>query len=266
MADGAAPHAAARGPSTPLLDCRDVAVSYGAVQALRGIDLSVRHGTVHVLLGANGAGKSTLLAAISGLVALRAGTVCFDGASLAGLDPRAIVRRGIAHCPEGRRLFGALTVAENLRLGAAGRADATGADADRDALLALFPILRERLGQAAGTLSGGEQQQLALARALMAKPRLLLLDEPSLGVAPKLVAQIFETLLELRRRGTTILLVEQNVRAAAAIADDATLLASGRVRFAGRAAQLDTDALVGAVLGGGDTGRPAARPADTAAA
>jgi branched-chain amino acid transport system ATP-binding protein len=253
MADSAAHPATANGPATlpppQLLDCRGVAVSYGAVHALRGVDLAVRRGTVHVLLGANGAGKSTLLAAISGLVPLRAGAIRFDAASLAGLDARAIVRRGIAHCPEGRRLFGALTVAENLRLGAAGRADPAGADADRAALLALFPILRERLGQAAGTLSGGEQQQLALARALMAGPRLLLLDEPSLGVAPKLVTQIFETLVELRRRGTTILLVEQNVRAAAAIADDATLLASGAVRFAGPAAQLDTDALVGAVLG-----------------
>jgi branched-chain amino acid transport system ATP-binding protein len=232
-----------------LLDCTGVAARYGAVHALRGVDLRVRPGTLHALLGANGAGKSTLLRAISGVEPLRAGHIAFDGAPLAGLDPREIVRRGIAHCPEGRRLFGGLTVAENLRLGAATRADRAGAQTDRDALLDLFPILRERLSQAAGTLSGGEQQQLALARALMARPRLLLLDEPSLGVAPRLVAQIFETLVELRRRGVAILLVEQNVRAAGAIADDITVLASGRVRSTGAASSVDHDALVGAVLG-----------------
>ncbi len=238
-----------------LLACDRVAVAYGAVQALRGVSLRLGAGRILALLGANGAGKSTLLRAISGIVPVRGGTVTFDGRSITGLDPREIVRRGIAHCPEGRRLFGGLTVAENLRLGASVRSDRDAVDADRAHLFELFPVLRERIDQPAGTLSGGEQQQLALARALMAGPRVLLLDEPSLGVAPRLVAQIFETLAELRRRGVSILLVEQNVRAALRLADDAVVLASGAIRFSG-----DAPALSGATLEASVFGSPAPSP------
>lgn len=233
----------------PLLACHDVSVSYGAVNALRRVSIRIDRGHVLVMLGANGAGKTTLLRAISGVVPLREGRIEFEGDSVAGLDARDIVRRGIAHCPEGRRLFGGLTVIENLRLGASARGDRSGLDSEYEEMYQLFPILRERRQQLAGTLSGGEQQQLALARALMAKPKLLLLDEPSLGVAPKLVAQIFETLQELRARGVSILLVEQNVHGALKLADDAVVLASGAVRFSGAAQGLSGEALISAVLG-----------------
>jgi len=182
-------------------------------------------------------------------VPVRSGTVTFDGQPITGLDPRRIVALGIAHCPEGRRLFGSLTVAENLRLGASVRSDRDAVDADRVRLFELFPVLRDRIDQPAGTLSGGEQQQLALARALMARPRVLLLDEPSLGVAPRLVAHIFETLAELRRRGVSILLVEQNVRAALKLADDAIVLASGAVRFSDDAAALSGATLESSMFG-----------------
>ena len=190
------------------------------------------------LLGANGAGKTTMLRAISGLVRPRAGSIRFLGERIDRLSPARIVRLGIAHCPEGRRVFGSLTVAENLRLGAAARIERTSVEADRERVYRLFPILAERRHQHAGTLSGGEQQMLALGRALMAKPKLLLLDEPSLGLAPLIIATIFETLAELKRSGVTMLIVEQNITAALELADRAYVLRTGEVALAGNAAEL----------------------------
>jgi branched-chain amino acid transport system ATP-binding protein len=229
-------------PSTaPLLEVSDLRVNYGAVAAIRGVTLSVSAGEVVALLGANGAGKSTLLRTVSGLTRPRAGRITLGGEAIHRLPPARIVRLGIAHCPEGRRVFGSLTVAENLRLGAAARADRTGMDADRDRIYAMFPILAERMTQAAGTLSGGEQQMLAMGRALMARPRVLLLDEPSLGLAPLLVRQIFRTLAELKASGVTMLLVEQNINLALDLADRAYVLRTGEVSLAGSAADLKAD-------------------------
>ena len=190
------------------------------------------------LLGANGAGKTTMLRAISGLVRPRAGSIRFLGERIDRLPPARIVRLGVAHCPEGRRVFGALTVAENLRLGAAARIERTTIEADRERVYHLFPILAERRHQQAGTLSGGEQQMLALGRALMAKPKLLLLDEPSLGLAPLIIETIFRTLADLKRSGVTMLIVEQNITAALELADRAYVLRTGEVALAGNAAEL----------------------------
>ena len=227
--------------AAPLLEVSDLRVNYGAVSAIRGVSLSVAAGEVVALLGANGAGKSTLLRTVSGLIRPRAGRITLGGEPIHRLPPARIVRLGIAHCPEGRRVFGTLSVAENLRLGAAARADRTGIAADRDKIYAMFPILAERMSQAAGTLSGGEQQMLAMGRALMARPRVLLLDEPSLGLAPLLVRQIFRTLAELKADGVTMLLVEQNINLALDLADRAYVLRTGEVSLAGSAAALKSD-------------------------
>jgi branched-chain amino acid transport system ATP-binding protein len=227
--------------TAPLLAVEGLRVSYGPVAAVRGVSLAVRAGEVVALLGANGAGKSTLLRTISGLIRPRAGRVHLAGRAIDRLAPTRIVRLGIAHAPEGRRVFGSLSVADNLRLGAAARRERAGLAEERERLLDLFPILRERLHQAAGTLSGGEQQMLALARALMAKPRLLLLDEPSLGLAPLMVRAIFGTLASLKRDGVTMLLVEQNVAAALELADRAYVLRTGEIRLEGAAAELRAD-------------------------
>jgi branched-chain amino acid transport system ATP-binding protein len=226
---------------TPLLQVDNIEVSFGAVRALKGVSLDVHQGEVIALVGANGAGKSTTLRSISGLARARSGTIRFDGTVINRRSPPQIVRLGVAHSPEGRRLFGSLTVAENLRLGACTRSDADGVARDTEKMFVLFPILRERWRQTAGTLSGGEQQQLALARALMAAPRLLLLDEPSLGVAPLLVRHIFEALAELKRQGMTMLLVEQNIALALDLADRAYVLRTGKVALSGRAAELRGD-------------------------
>ena len=225
----------------PLLEIDKLEVSFGAVRALKGVSLDVRRGEVIALVGANGAGKSTTLRAISGLARAKAGTIRVDGALTNRRSPPQIVRLGVAHCPEGRRLFGSLTVAENLRLGACTRSDPDGVARDTEKMFGLFPILSERWRQTAGTLSGGEQQQLALARALMAAPRLLLLDEPSLGVAPLLVRHIFEALAELKRQGMTMLLVEQNIALALDLADRAYVLRTGKVALSGNAAELRGD-------------------------
>jgi len=225
----------------PLLAIEGLRVAYGAVAAIRGVSLTVRAGEVVALLGANGAGKSTMLRAISGIVRPRAGHIRLAGQAIERLSPARIVRLGIGHCPEGRRIFGSLSVAENLRLGAATRVDRAGVAEDRERMLALFPILRERAQQPAGTLSGGEQQMLALARALMARPRLLLLDEPSLGLAPLLVQQIFRRLAELKAAGTTMLLVEQNIAVALDLADRAYVLRTGEIGLEGSAASLKAD-------------------------
>jgi len=236
--------AAEAGPTpTPeaLLAIDGLRVDYGAIAAVKGVSLAVGAGEVVALLGANGAGKSTMLRTISGLVRPRSGKIRFAGVAIERLAPPRIVRLGLAHCPEGRRIFGSLSVLENLRLGATARADRTAAAADRERLFELFPILRERAHQAAGTLSGGEQQMLALARALMARPRLLLLDEPSLGLAPLMVQAIFATLASLKAQGVTMLLVEQNMALALALADRAYVLRTGEIRLSGTAAALKAD-------------------------
>jgi branched-chain amino acid transport system ATP-binding protein len=221
------------------LDALDV--YYGEVHALRGVALEVRDGEIVTLLGNNGAGKSTTLKTISGLLVPRRGAVVFDGRPLTGVPAHAVVARGIAHVPEGRRIFNRLSVRENLTMGAYLRTDAdVGADLDR--AFALFPRLKERVTQVAGTLSGGEQQMLAIARALMARPRLLLLDEPSMGLAPVLVEQIFATIDSINRQGTTILLVEQNAAMALSIAHRGYVLETGAVVLSGTASELGENA------------------------
>jgi branched-chain amino acid transport system ATP-binding protein len=226
-----------------LLELADVHVRYGAIRALQGVSLHVGEGELVALIGSNGAGKSTTLRTISGLLRPSQGTITFDGEDITAAASDRIVARGISHCPEGRRVFGGLTVAENLRLGAVSRprSDAAGIAEDLATVLELFPVLAERLDQAGGTLSGGEQQMLAIARALMSRPRLLLLDEPSLGLAPLLVERIFATIAELKRQGRTILLVEQNVHQAFEVADRAYVLETGRITLEGPADLLRRD-------------------------
>ena len=212
-------------------------VSYGAVRVLRGISFTVPTGGIVALLGANGAGKTTTLRAICGLTPVASGRILWQGENLAGLASHAINRRGLSLCPEGRRLFANLTVQENLLLGGYGRPKAARAQ-DLAGVLAMFPRLQERLHQRAGTLSGGEQQMAALGRALMRRPRLLLLDEPSLGLAPLLVTEVFRIIREINRRGTTILLVEQNAQAALNLAHYAYVLENGRLVLEGRGEEL----------------------------
>jgi len=223
-----------------VLELRDVEVAYGNIRALKGISLNVAEGELVTLIGANGAGKSTTLKTISGLLRPKSGTLSYRGQPLDRLPPHKIVALGISHCPEGRHLFGRLTVTENLRLGAVlrGGQDHQAVNADIEHVYKLFPVLRERSAQRAGTLSGGEQQMLAIGRALMSRPRLLLLDEPSLGLAPILVNLIFETIQQLKREGATILLVEQNARLALEIADRAYVMETGRVTLQGPALEL----------------------------
>ncbi len=203
----------------PLLEITDLHVHYGAIHALHGINLVVEPGQIVTLIGANGAGKSTTLRAVSGMVRPSRGTITFDGKPIAGLAAHEIVRMGIAHAPEGRGIFANMSVDENLSLGAFTRTDHAAIAKDRERALTLFPRVRERLKQNAGTLSGGEQQMLAIARALMARPRLLLLDEPSLGLAPQIVQTIFKIIREINESGTTILLVEQNAHMALNVAN-----------------------------------------------
>jgi len=226
-----------------LLELADVHVRYGAIRALQGVSLQVGEGELVALIGSNGAGKSTTLRTISGLLRPSQGTITFDGADITTAATDRIVERGISHCPEGRRIFGSLSVADNLRLGAVSRSrsDAAGVAADLATVLELFPQLKERLDQAGGTLSGGEQQMLAIGRALMSRPRLLLLDEPSLGLAPIMVERIFDTIAELKRQGRTILLVEQNVQEAFEVADRAYVLETGRITLEGAADVLRND-------------------------
>ena len=223
----------------PLLAIEALRVDYGAIAAVKGVSLAVGSGEVVALLGANGAGKSTMLRTISGLVRPRSGRIRFAGVAIERLAPPRIVRLGLAHCPEGRRIFGSLSVLENLRLGAAARADRASAAADRERLFELFPVLRDRAHQAAGTLSGGEQQMLALARALMARPRLLLLDEPSLGLAPLLVQQIFAAIRALNERDRlTVFLVEQNAYHALKLAHRGYVMVNGLITLSGTGREL----------------------------
>jgi branched-chain amino acid transport system ATP-binding protein len=224
--------------SAPLLSVRDLVVHYGVIQALSGISLEVPVGRIVALIGANGAGKSTTLRAISGLVRPTAGRIELEGRPLAGLASNEIVALGVAQAPEGRGIFLNLTVRENLELGAYLRRDREGVGADRERALALFPILKERGGQVAGTLSGGEQQMLAVARALMSRPRLLLLDEPSLGLAPQVVDRIFQVIQEINEAGVSLLLVEQNANMALQVAHHAYVLETGSIVMAGSGREL----------------------------
>jgi branched-chain amino acid transport system ATP-binding protein len=221
-----------------MLTLDSVDVSYGHVHALKGVSIAVRDGELVTLLGANGAGKSSALMSISGIVRPRGGSITWDGADLTRAAPEEIVHRGIIHCPEGRRLFGGLTVLENLRMGAARLRDKSGVRAEMDRVFSLFPVLGQRRRQSAATLSGGEQQMLAIGRALMAKPRLLMLDEPSLGLGPLVVRSIFGVIRDLHRGGVTVLLVEQNVRQALAVADRGYVLSTGSVLLEGSGAEL----------------------------
>jgi len=234
-----------------VLSVEGVEAGYGRVQALHGVSLTVNRGELVCLLGANGAGKSTMLKVISGLVRSTAGRIIFDGEPIHTLDPPGIVRRGIAHCPEGRRVFPDLSVEENLRIGAWSRRGAR-LGADLDAIYGHFPILAERRGQAAGTLSGGEQQMLAIGRALMSRPALLLFDEPSLGLAPMAVEATFRIIRGVREQGITVLMVEQNADAALRLADRGYVLETGRIALAGTARDLlHDDHVRQAYLGGG---------------
>jgi len=234
-----------------LLDVQGLDVYYGAVHALKGLTLHAESGEIVTLIGANGAGKSTLLRTISGLVPARAGTLRFDGRDLTRVPAHEIVGLGISQAPEGRMVFANLTVEDNLELGAYRRKDRPGIRADRDQVFQLFPRLLERRRQAAGTLSGGEQQMLAIGRALMSRPRLLLLDEPSLGLAPLLVREIFKTIREINQRGVTVLLVEQNAHMALSVAGRGYVLETGRVRFHDDARRLlENDDVKKAYLGG----------------
>jgi branched-chain amino acid transport system ATP-binding protein len=221
----------------PLLELKSVTVGYGSHAVLHEVDLTLDRGEIITLLGANGAGKSTLAKTVSGLLPLQAGSILLEGEPIASLPPAERLRRGIAHVPEGRQIFAGMTVAENLALGAY-----TVSEADRAArlqeVLARFPVLRERMNDLAGNFSGGQQQILAIARGLMSKPKILVLDEPSLGIAPLLVAEIFRLVVALREQGITILLVEQNARAALSIADRGYVFEQGRIALAGAAKDL----------------------------
>ncbi len=236
---------------TALLDVKDLKVGYGKIIAVKGISLTVNKGEIVTLIGSNGAGKSTTLRTISGLLHPKAGTITFNGERIDGLEGHRVVSKGISQSPEGRRIFPRMTVSENLDLGAFLRNDKAEIVVDQERALELFPRLRERLHQRAGTLSGGEQQMLAVARAMMARPELLMLDEPSMGLAPVLVDLIFETIAKIREMGTTILLVEQNALAALDVADRAYVLESGLIKMTGNAKELlKNDEVAKAYLGG----------------
>jgi branched-chain amino acid transport system ATP-binding protein len=221
-----------------MLEIRDMVCSYGGITALRGISLDVKAGQLVALIGANGAGKSTTLRAISGLVPPRAGSMMFDGKNITGARPPRVLAAGIAHCPEGRRVFPHMTVEENLDMGAYLRTDGSDVAADRDRIYSEFPRLAERRKQAAGTLSGGEQQMLAIGRAMMSRPRLIMFDEPSLGLAPNIVERTFAIIRSIRDAGTTVLLVEQNAFAALEMCDHAYLIENGRIVLSGPGKEL----------------------------
>ncbi len=224
--------------TTALLQISDLHVSYGAIRALRGVSLEVREGEVVALIGANGAGKTTTLRTISGMLRASSGTIRLDGEEVSGLPSHRLVSRGMAHAPEGRGIFLNLTTLENLELGAWLRKDRVAVRSDLERQLALFPVLGERRGQVAGTLSGGEQQMLAVARALMSRPRLLLLDEPSLGLAPQVVERIFGVLRDVNEAGVSLLLVEQNAHKALRLAHRGYVLETGEVAMTGTGREL----------------------------
>jgi len=232
-----------------ILEVRDLSVSYGAIRAISNVSLTVRRGTILTLIGGNGAGKTTTLRAISGMVK-GSGSVKYDGNEVLGVRPDLLVRSGLSHCPEGRGIFANMTVDENLNLGAFTRNDQKEIEKDKKRVFELFPRMKERLKQPGGTLSGGEQQMLAIGRALLARPKLLLLDEPSLGLAPQLVQTIFKIIREINQQGVSILLVEQNAHMALQVAHDAVVLETGSVATSGPAAELaKSDAIKKAYLG-----------------
>lgn len=234
-----------------MLEVQDMRAGYGRVEALHGVSLTVKQGEIVTVIGANGAGKSTMLRSISGMIKPSGGTIRLDGQIVSGLASSDMIRRGIAMVPEGRHVFPDMTVAENLDLGAYYRHDRAGIRVDVERVLTLFPILRERFRSTAGRMSGGQQQMVAIGRALMARPRLLLLDEPSLGLAPAIVQQLGRIIADLNRDGTTILLVEQNARMALRLADRAYVMATGRIARSGTGRELlDDPAVHEAYLGG----------------
>jgi branched-chain amino acid transport system ATP-binding protein len=234
-----------------MLKIDNLEVAYGNIKAIKGISLEVNEGEIVTLIGSNGAGKSTTLRAISGLLKPRGGTITFLGERIDGAEGHDVVKKGITHSPEGRRIFPRMTVDENLDLGAFLRNDKDAIAADKERVLELFPRLRERINQKSGTMSGGEQQMLAVARALMGQPKLLILDEPSMGLAPVLVDLIFETIVKINQQGTTILLVEQNALAALSVAHRGYVLESGIIKMSGNAKDLQSDPEVTkAYLGG----------------
>jgi branched-chain amino acid transport system ATP-binding protein len=234
-----------------MLKIENLEVAYGNIKAIKGISLEVNQGEIVTLIGSNGAGKSTTLRTISGILKPKSGSITFNGEQIEGIEGHKIVAKGICQSPEGRRIFPKMSVDENLDLGAFLRDDKVGIAADRERVLELFPRLRERIDQKAGTMSGGEQQMLAVGRALMGSPKLLLLDEPSMGLAPVLVDMIFETIEKINKQGTTILLVEQNALAALNVADRAYVLESGSIKVSGKAKDLiSNDEVTKAYLGG----------------
>lgn len=234
-----------------ILHVENLNVYYGAIHAVKGISFDVEEGEVVTLIGANGAGKSTTLNTVAGLLKPREGVVEFEGKSLLGIAPHTIVGKGIALCPEGRRVFLQMSVRDNLEMGAFTRTDSAEVAQSLEDIFKRFPRLKERENQVAGTLSGGEQQMLAMGRALMSKPRLLMLDEPSMGLAPILVQEIFDIIEQLHSAGTTVLLVEQNARMALKVADRAYVLETGKVSMSGKASELASDERVKqAYLGG----------------
>lgn len=227
-----------------MLEIKDVHTYYGNIHALKGISLHVEQGEIVSLIGSNGAGKTTTLRTIQGLIRPREGSILFEGSPLESLSAQAIVRLGISQSPEGRLIFPRMTVQENLEMGAFSRRDSLGIKSDLEKALHLFPRLRERINQKGGTLSGGEQQMLAIARAMMARPRLLLLDEPSMGLAPILVSQIFSIIRDINSQGTTILLVEQNARMALTVSHRGYVLQTGQIVLTGTAKELQTNETV----------------------
>ena len=234
-----------------MLKVENLEVTYGNIKAIKGISLEVNQGEIVTLIGSNGAGKSTTLRTISGILKPRSGSITFNGERIEGVEGHEIVAKGICQSPEGRRIFPKMTVDENLDLGAFLRNDKSEIKNDRQRVLELFPRLQERIDQKAGTMSGGEQQMLAVGRALMGSPKLLLLDEPSMGLAPVLVEMIFETIKKINDQGTTILLVEQNALAALKVADRAYVLESGSIKMSGKARDLiSNDEVTKAYLGG----------------
>jgi branched-chain amino acid transport system ATP-binding protein len=228
----------------PLLEVRDLVTAYGAIEALKGVSLTVAEGSITCLLGPNGAGKTTLMFSIAGVLTPRRGSIRLAGEDIAGRPAAAVVRRGIALVPENRLVFAAMTVRDNLYAGAYQRRDKGGIEADVERMLTRFPALRARVGQEAGTLSGGEQQMLAVARALMSRPKLLLMDEPSLGLAPLVVEEIFRIIAELHREGVSIFLVEQNAHLALQVAHHFYLMVQGRVTFSGDPGSLAEDEVI----------------------
>lgn len=234
-----------------MLTVNDINVFYGAIHAIKGVSLEVNEGEIVTLIGANGAGKSTILRTISGLLKPKTGSIQFEGQEIAGMPAHEIVKTGISQVPEGRRIFAEMSVLENLELGAFTRKDKDGIKADMEQVFDRFPRLKERIGQLAGTLSGGEQQMLAMGRALMSRPRLLLLDEPSMGLAPLLIKEIFAIIQDINKTGTTVLLVEQNANMALSIAHRAYVLETGRITLSGDAKELAaSDEVRKAYLGG----------------